>query len=402
MDLSEIFRLSLRNITNNKTRSVLTMLGIIIGVASVILLVSLGQGLQNYITGMFEKLGSNIIYVIPGKRGGEGAAAFSNGPPTAAGSKLALKYVSGIARLGGSVLDAAGGTESISTIKYKGKSMYGTVAGGTGNYMKIHTITVNKGRTIGEADVKLSRKVIVIGKDVVTKLFGQVNPLGKEVTVGNQKFLVVGILEDLGSAGAISGGNDHCFVPITAATEIFGTENLQMISVKARTKDEIPQAIKQVKRYLAKNLSEDDFSVMDSSSLLSTINQILGVLTAALGGIAAISLVVGGVGIMNIMLVSVTERTKEIGLRKAVGAKPKDILIQFVIEAVVLSLLGGIVGILVGAGGALVINSVFPASVSFWSVSLAFGVSALVGIIFGVAPALKASRLNPIDALRYE
>ena len=401
MDISEIFRLSVRSITRNKTRSSLTMLGIIIGVASVILLVSLGQGLQNYVTSQFEKLGSNIIYVIPGKVG-DGAAAFSNGPPTAAGSKLALKHVSGIARLGGSVLDAAGGTESISPIKYKGKSMYGTIAGGTGNYMKIHTITVSAGRIIGETDVKLSRKVVVIGKDVVTKLFGQVNPLGKEVTLGDQKFLVVGVLEDLGSAGAISGGNDHCFVPVTAATGIFGTENLQMISVKARTKDEIPIAIKQVKRYLSKNLSEDDFSVMDSSSLLSTITQILGVLTAALGGIAAISLVVGGVGIMNIMLVSVTERTKEIGLRKAVGAKPKDILIQFVIEAVVLSLLGGIIGILIGAGGAAIMNKFFPASVSFWSVSLPFGVSALVGIIFGVAPALKASRLNPIDALRYE
>ena len=399
MDLSEIFRLSLRSITRNKTRSALTMLGIIIGVSSVILLVSLGQGLQDFVTGQFEKLGSNIIYVIPGKIGSGG---FSSGPPNFAGSKLTLKHAADIAKLGGAIADAGGGTQSISSVKYRGKSMYGTVVGGTGNYMRLHTISVSSGRGVSETDVKLGRKVAVIGKDVIAKLFGQLNPIGKEIIIGNQSLTVIGVLSDLGSAGAIGSGNDHSFIPITVATKIFGSENLQMISIKAISKEEIPTAIKQAKKYLLRQLKEDDFSVMDSSSLLSTINQILGVLTAALGGIAAISLVVGGVGIMNIMLVTVTERTKEIGLRKAVGAKPKDILIQFVIEAVVLSILGGVIGILIGAGGALAMNSVFPTSVSLWSVSLAFGVSALVGIIFGVAPALKASRLNPIDALRYE
>jgi len=399
MDLSEIFKLSLRSITRNKTRSALTMLGIVIGVSSVILLVSLGQGLQDFVTGQFEKLGSNIIYVIPGKIGTGG---FGGGPPSFTGSKLTLKQVSGIAKLGGAVADAGGGTQSVSPVKYKGKSMYGTVVGGTGNYMKLHTITVSMGRTITETDVKLGRKVVVIGKDVVTKLFGQLNPIGKEIIVGNQTLTVIGVFSDLGSVGSLGGGNDHSFVPITVATKIFGSENLQTISVKAVSKEDIPAAIKQTKKYLLRELTDDDFSVMDSSSLLSTINQILSVLTAALGGIAAISLVVGGVGIMNIMLVTVTERTKEIGLRKAVGAKPKDILIQFVIEAVVLSVLGGVIGILVGAGGALLMNSIFPTSVSLWSVSLAFGVSAIVGVIFGVAPALKASRLNPIDALRYE
>lgn len=399
MDISEIFRLSLRSIIRNKTRSVLTMLGIIIGVASVILLVSLGQGLQDFVTNQFEKLGSNIIYVIPGKIGSGG---FSGGPPNFAGSKLSLKHVAGIAKLGGSILDAGGGTQSVSAVKYRGKSMYGTVVGGTGNYMKIHAISVSAGRTMTETDVRLGRKVAVVGKDVISKLFGQSNPLGKEITIGDQKLIVVGILSDMGSAGALGGGNDHSFIPITVASKIFGNENLQTISIKAATKEDIPVAIKQAKRYLLRELKEDDFSVMDSSSLLSTINQILGVLTAALGGIAAISLVVGGVGIMNIMLVSVTERTREIGLRKAVGAKPKDILIQFVIEAVSLSVLGGIIGISIGIGGAFIINKFFPAAVSFWSVSLAFGVSAIVGIVFGVAPALKASKLNPIDALRYE
>jgi len=403
MDFSEIFSLAIRSIRRNTTRSALTMLGIIIGVASVILLVSLGQGLQNYVTGQFEKLGSNIIYVLPGKVsfGSEGGG-LSGGPPNFAGSKLTLEQVRGIARLGGPIVDAAGGTESISRVKYKSKSMYGTVVGGTANYMKIHTITTSSGRGINETDVKLARKVAVIGKNVVEKLFGQVNPLDKQIVIGDQKFLVVGVLSDLGSMGVSAGGNDHSFIPVTAAAKIFGSENLQTLSVKAKTKEDIPAAIKATKRYLSKELTEDDFSVVDSSSLLSTINQILGVLTAALGGIAAISLVVGGVGIMNIMLVSVTERTREIGLRKAVGAKPKDILVQFVIEAVVLSVLGGAVGIAIGAGGAFAINKVFPAVVSLWSIALAFGVSAAVGIIFGVTPALKASKLDPIDALRYE
>jgi putative ABC transport system permease protein len=172
--------------------------------------------------------------------------------------------------------------------------------------------------------------------------------------------------------------------------------------VQAINKNEIETTKHAVEQFLLRELTEDEFSVIDSSSLLDTINSILGVITAALGGIAAISLVVGGVGIMNIMLVSVTERTREIGLRKAVGAKQSDILSQFVIEAITLSLLGGLVGVLIGWGGALIINQFFPAIVTPWSVALAFGVSAAIGIIFGVAPAIRASRLDPIDALRYE
>ena len=400
MDFSEIFTLSLRSIKRNKTRSALTMLGIIIGVASVILLVSLGQGLQKYITGQFERLGTNLIIVMPGKVGlGEG---FGHGPPNFAGSKLTLKHVSDLARLGGAIEDAAAGNEISAAIKYKGKSKYTTVAGITANYGKIRNIEVAKGRGINVSDVELDRKVALLGKGIAETLFGQSEALGKEVTIGREKLKIIGVLKQLGSGGIGFDMDNFVAIPITVGQSISGSKNLMAITIKVKSKEEISSAINATKKYLSSQLEEDDYSVLDQANLLSTITQILGVLTAALGGIAAISLIVGGVGIMNIMLVTVTERTKEIGLRKAVGAKPKDILIQFVIEAVVLSLLGGAIGILIGAGGALAMNKIFPTSVSLWSVSLAFGVSAIVGVIFGVAPALKASRLNPIDALRYE
>jgi putative ABC transport system permease protein len=270
------------------------------------------------------------------------------------------------------------------------------------NYGRILNLEVAKGRQINSTDVELGRKVALMGQGVAEDLFGQSEPMGKEITIGEEKFLVIGVLEKLGSAGIGFDVDNFLAVPITSGQRLAGTENVQAISIKATSKDEIQAAITLTKRYLLKQLKEDDFSVIDQTNLLSTINQILGVLTTALGGIAAISLVVGGVGIMNIMLVSVTERTREIGLRKAVGAKPRDILMQFLIEAVTLSIMGGVIGISIGFLGATIIKNFFPAEVTLWSVILAFSVSALVGIVFGVAPALRASRLDPIEALRYE
>lgn len=401
IDLKEILMLALRSIRRNKTRSALTMLGIIIGVGAVILLVSLGQGLQDYITNQFEQLGANKVAVLPGKVSLE--SGFSQGPPNFAGSKLTIEQTEGIAKLGGAIEDAAAAVETPAAVKYKGKSKYTTIDGITANYAKISNLEVAKGRSITEADVALARKVALLGQGLVDSLFGQSEALGKEVTIGEEKFMVIGILEKLGSGGGIGFDVDNFVaVPITSGQRLSGNDYVQVITVQAKSKEEIPFAIAQTKKYLLKFLKEDDFTVIDQSNLLTTINSILGVLTTALGGIAAISLVVGGVGIMNIMLVSVTERTREIGLRKAVGAKRKDVMIQFLIEAVTLSTFGGIIGIIIGIGGAAVINKVFPASVSLWSVLLSFFVSAAVGIIFGVAPAIRASKLNAIDALRYE
>jgi putative ABC transport system permease protein len=390
--------LAVRSLLRNKSRALLTMLGIIIGVSAVILLVSIGQGLQTYITQQFESLGSNLIVVLPGKVGAGGSIT----GPNLAGSKLTISDVDKLSRLGGAVESVGAGIEMPSTVSYLGKSKYTTTAGLTAEYQKMRNLTVSIGRMITDNDNRSGRNVVDIGPGLVDALFGGGDPIGKEVTMGGQKFQVVGILSKIGSGGFGVDVNSFVVLPLTTAQRLFGMKSVQAIGVKARDKDSIPVAIAQVNKELGKYLKPDDFSVVDSSSLVATINQILGVVTFALGGIAAISLVVGGVGIMNIMLVSVTERTREIGLRKAVGAKPSDILYQFLIEAVVLSLGGGMIGVAIGALGAWGISHFIETTVTWWSVALAFGVSAAIGIVFGVAPAARASKLNPIEALKYE
>ncbi len=374
------------------------MLGIIIGVSAVILLVSIGQGLQSYITQQFEMLGSNLIMVIPGKVGQGGAIT----GPNLAGSKLTLSDVDKLQRLDGVIESVGAGIEMPMTVSYLGKSKYTTAAGVTAEYQKMRNLSVSEGRMISDSDNTVGRNVADIGPGLVDSLFGGSNPIGKQVTMGKQKFQVVGVLSKIASGGLGIDINSFVVLPLTTAQQLFGMKSVQAIAVKVTDKDSIALATTLVKKELGKRLKEDEFSVVDSSSLVATINQILGVVTFALGGIAAISLVVGGVGIMNIMLVSVTERTREIGLRKAVGAKPRDILVQFLIESVALSVSGGGIGVAIGFLGSLVINQFITTTVTFWSVALAFGVSAAIGIIFGVAPAARASKLNPIEALKYE
>lgn len=398
IDYAETFSLATKSIWRNKARSGLTMLGMIIGVSAVILLISVGQGLQNYITEQFESIGSNQIFVLPGA----GFEGFGQGPPNFAGSKLTLEHVEDISRLGGAIKTAAADNEIPTAVKYKGDSIISTVAGISTEFLAMTNIEVGEGRGITQSDVDQSRNVAVVGQSVVEELFGSSNPVGQKLTIGDQSLKIIGELEEVGGQSIGVDFDNFVIIPITTSQRVFGIDAVNTIIVQAVNKDEITEAIEQVERYLLGQIDEDDFSVVDQESLLATINQILGVLTAALGGIAAISLVVGGVGIMNIMLVSVTERTREIGLRKAIGAKPSDILSQFVIEAVVLSITGGAIGISIGWLGSLVLNQYFPTSVTLWAVILAFGVSAGIGIVFGVAPAIRASRLNPIEALRYE
>lgn len=400
--VKEIVKLSINSLLRNKTRSLLTMLGIIIGVSAVILLVSIGQGLQNYITQQFESLGANVVAVLPGKLGGSGGEGFNPAAgPNLAGSKLTLKDVERLSRLGSPVESVGAGIEMPATVSYAGNSRYTTIGGLTPAFQKMRNMKTSEGRMVTEADNSADRHVVDLGQSLIDKLFGGVNPIGKYITIGDQKFLVVGILDKIGTGGLVD-ANDFAIIPLTSAQKIFGIKGVQEIGVEARDKDSIPQVKSMVTKELLKRLKSDDFTVVDSSSLVQTINQILGVITLALGGIAAISLVVGGVGIMNIMLVSVTERTHEIGLRKAVGAKPKDILIQFIVEAVTLSVVGGGIGIAIGFLGSLALNQFIAAKVTWWSVGLAFGVSAAIGVVFGVAPAARASKLNPIEALKYE
>jgi putative ABC transport system permease protein len=376
------------------------MLGIIIGVGAVILLISVGQGLQNYITTQFEDLGANQVYILPGNTLEEGS--FGQGPPNFSGSKLTIDHAKDIEQLGGPIKTAAVNSEVPARAQRKGESLFVTTGGVSANMMEMTSIEIEKGRPLSDADVDLTRNVAVIGQTVVDDLFGTTDPVGEDITIGGEKFKVIGVLGEISSQSIGVDMDSYTMIPITASQKMFGTDTVQTVMIQARSKEDIEEAMEIAEEYMLKRLDEDDFSIVDQSSLLDTINNILGVLTAALGGIAAISLVVGGVGIMNIMLVSVTERTREIGLRKAIGAKPNDILMQFLIEAVTLSVVGGTIGIAIGWGGSLALNTFFPTYVTPWAIALAFGVSAAIGIIFGVAPALRASKLDPIDALRYE
>lgn len=243
---------------------------------------------------------------------------------------------------------------------------------------------------------------MVLGDKPAADLFGDADPVGQSIDISGVRYLVKGRLAAKGSGAMGSNVDDHAFIPYTTALRQFSFTNPQMIVLKVANQNDIAPAIEDINHVMLRRLKDTDFTVLQQTELLNTITQFLGVITVALGGIAAISLLVGGIGIMNIMLVSVTERTREIGLRKAVGATSRDILFQFLIEAIILSLTGGIIGISIGALGSLALRSVIKTAVTLWSVGLAAGFSTVIGIIFGVAPAVRASQLDPIEALRYE
>jgi len=402
MEILELFRSALTAIRANKTRSFLTTLGIIIGVASVILLVSIGNGLQTFVTKQFQDLGSNILFIAPGKVSVGGGG----GPPVSAEAKFTFDDVTQIAKLGPPITAAFGTILKPSTAKYINKTYDVTVAGVSGQYGKIRNIKAATGSFISDSMVERSQKVVVIGPKVVEKLFGtNKSIIGKVIQISDQKVTVIGVTESKG--GGLGGGtgdlDSYVYMPITTGQKIFGIRRPASMAVQTDTAENTGRATDMLKKYFdRKGLTSDDYTILEPKEILAQINTFLGAITGALSGIAAISLVVGGIGIANIMLVSVTERTREIGLRKAIGATRRDILLQFLIEAVVLSAIGGAIGILIGAGFSAIISRFIETAVSWQSVALAFGISALVGIVSGLAPAIRASRLNPIEALRYE
>lgn len=397
MDIFEFLLLALRALYANKLRALLTMLGIIIGVASVILLVSIGTGLQQLVTDQFASLGSNSVYLMPGK------VDLKSGPPTMNQSKFELTDTTALEKGSPSIRTVAPAVAQMGLISYKGKTVSTELIGIWENYFAIQNFEANTGDIIRQSDVERSRKVIVLGSKPAEDLFGEANPVGAWVTLGDVRYQVKGVLKSKGSGGALGSDIDnHGFIPLTMALRQFNLTKPMMLLIDAVDQAAVEDAASDAKRIMLRRLKENDFTVMKQTDLLNTINQFLSAITVALGGIAAISLLVGGIGIMNIMLVSVTERTREIGLRKAVGATPNAILLQFLIEAVILSLVGGIIGITLGALGALALKQFIQTSVTPWSIFLASGFSAMIGIIFGVAPAIRASRLDPIEALRYE
>lgn len=396
MDIFESVRVAFEGLIANKMRSILTMLGVVIGVGAVILLVSIGQGAKAYVTKEISGLGSNLLFILPGRiefGAGGGEPTFTN--------KLTVKDVKLIERRATLAKGVAGLIENQGTIKYKNDSRRTRINGVSANYPDVLNSPVLRGRFINESQVLGVRKVCTIGKTVVEDLFGDTDPLGKKVLLGGQRFTIIGVMEEKGSSLG-QDMDDVVYIPITTAQRVFGTDRVGVILVSAPSPELVKRTASQVEDILSKKFSENDFSVQSQEEALKTLERVLGILTLMLGGIAGISLLVGGIGIMNIMLVSVTERTREIGIRKAVGARTYDILLQFIVEAVTLSIAGGIIGILLGTGGSVLVERLLPTQITVWSIFTAFGFSAAVGIFFGVYPAFKASRLNPIDALRYE
>lgn len=397
MNILETTKSALKAILSNRMRSFLTVLGIVIGVMSVILLISLVTGLQTYITGQISGLGSNLIFVIPGRIGG------ARSPGGVQVNRLTLQDATSIKAKLGSEADVSPAVQKITTLKFGSKTdKNASVLGVDANVTKvIQAIKISTGRFYNVSEAAGGKRVAVIGPSVQKNLVTSRSLVGQSIIVGDLKYTVVGTLQSRGSTFGIDQDNS-IYIPLVAAQRQFGIDRLNTIYVSAKKPEDVKVVQAQITATLKKRLSEDDFSVQTQEQTLSTISQITGVLTLALGGVAAISLLVGGIGIMNIMLVSVTERTREIGLRKAIGARPQDIRNQFLIEAVTLSGLGGIIGIILGFGISLIIGRFFTTTVPFWSVGLSFGFSMLVGVIFGVAPAVRAARLDPITALRYE
>ena len=397
MNLKELLRLSFGALRANKLRSLLTMLGVIIGVFAVIMLVSLGAGLQKYITDQISGLGSNLIFVIPGAVGG---GRTPGGQQT---NKLVINDARTLANRLKDIADVGPILQSTATLKRNSTSDKAvSVIGTTANYPDIIVNTsLERGRFFTASQERSGSRVAIIGQTVLTKLFPHSNPIGNRITIAGNKYTVIGVMKAKGAVFGIDQDN-AVIVPITAAQRQFGVTNINAIYLSA-VRPELVRLVKEKARtILLKRLSEDDFTLQTQEQTLSTVSSIIGALTVALGGIAAISLIVGGIGVMNIMLVSVTERTKEIGLRKALGARRSDILKQFLFEAIILSVVGGIIGIVLGLGASLITAKFFISQVTPWSVILAFSFSVAVGVIFGITPAYRASRLSPIEALRYE
>ena len=418
MRILESVRLALRALAANKLRAALTMLGIIIGVGAVITLMAAGEGVSVYIEEQFQGIGSNLLFVAPGSM----EENRSGGGPPGAGTSLA-ELTNGDAEAlrdpvrAPDVVAVAPAVSNIATVATGKRDMIGQIQGVPPEYADIRNWYTEVGTYFDEEHMNSRARVAVIGKEVVSDLFpDNPYPLDQTIKINDVPFRIIGILEGKGGS-SFSNEDETILVPLTTAqTRLFPSRSksgdylINAIIIQASAEDRIDAASEQVAAILRERhdidfRDEDDFSMVSQEDIISVFGQITDVLTTFLGAIAGISLLVGGIGIMNIMLVSVTERTREIGLRKAVGARRRDILWQFLVEAVTLAVVGGIVGVILGAVGAEIISTLdaeFSAIVTLDAVVLATTFSAAVGLFFGIYPARRASVLNPIDALRYE
>jgi putative ABC transport system permease protein len=402
MDVIEALRASSDALRANRLRAFLTILGVVIGVAAVILLVSIGEGARQYIRQQFGQLGSNILVVVPGRTAKEGGMHMG----TSAVRKLTMEDARLIERRSRAVLHAVPIIVGTSWIRFGNRSRDTYIVGVGARYFKVRNLKIAVGRNFSQDDIEGSRRVCVLGRTVKRELMGEAtSPLGALVTIGDAKYRVVG---EMAPKGVTLGFDidDVVFIPVTAAQELFDTDWLFNITVKVASEAQIPQAKEDIRRLLTRrHAGKEDFTILSQDEVVAVMGKILNIMTAVLAGIAAISLVVGGIGIMNIMLVSVSERTREIGIRKAVGATNRDILLQFLAESVLLSLTGGLFGVLLAAALAFALPAFvpfLPTHLVWWSVIVAFLFCLAVGIFFGVYPARKAASYDPIVALRYE
>ncbi len=387
MKLSQALKMAMMSLKGNKMRSFLTMLGIIIGVLAVTLLISVVQGATGEITGQVESLGSNLVF------------AQITSPKTV---YITVDDVMKLEGMGGIDIVTASKSGS-STVKAGTENKSATVEGVTAQYNQVMNLDLLYGRFLAPLDVEAKTNNAVIGYKVAKDLYGTTKCLGNSVNIKGRDFTVIGVLDEGDSM--ISSTDSTVYIPLLTYQRLFNDKELGAIYVSAENADAVDTAETTLDEYLLKELGDEDyFTVINQSAILDAMDQILGVMTTLLAGIAAISLLVGGIGIMNIMLVSVSERTREIGIRKAIGAQKSDIMIQFLIESVVLSVAGGLIGILLGLIGLQIFEQIMDINlVLTWSTTaLALGFSAGVGIVFGIGPANKAANLKPIDALRYE
>ena len=400
----ESFLMAWASLVANKLRSLLTMLGIIIGVAAVIALVSIGNGVKQDIENSISSLGSNLLVVLPG-------APRTPGARSSQGSMKSLKIsdYEAIAKLEG-VKAASPMTNGSYVVIYQNKNWTTSVAGVNANFQDVNNWTMTSGRFFSDKNVQNRERVAVVGQTVVKNLFADEDPVGKEIRVKNIPFRVIGVLKSKGNGTMGNDQDDTVLIPYTTSMErVEGIDYLRRVYVVAKDDEGIDRLQADIEnllrvRHNIKDTNLDDFNIQNMKSIMETVAQTTGTFTLFLGAVAAISLVVGGIGIMNIMLVSVTERTREIGVRKALGATYSVIVTQFLIEAVVISLIGGFIGIAFGIGASKVIGMVSGMStiVSVPTIIMSFAFSMAIGLIFGIYPARKAAKLNPIDALHYE
>ncbi len=395
MRLAEAWRVAVTALRANRLRSLLTMLGVVIGVAAVVVLVAIGTGAKQEVENQVNGLGANLVIVVPGK------LEFGSAPTK---SRLELGDADRIGRAIGQPGGVAVSLSSGETVRFGSRSTFATVNGTNPAVPEVFVRPVARGQYLRQSDVDTRRRVAVVGAGIARTLFDGADPVGRNLSVGGVRFRVIGVFAEVGSSLGVDRDNE-VHIPVTAAQRLFGDVRVDAFALKAPSTKEIEKVREEALAVLADRYPGEEFSAVTQDQILGTVGRILGLLTTVLAAIAAISLLVGGVGVSNIMLVSVRERTREIGLRKAVGARTRDVTLQFLLEAVLLTTIGGLLGIALGVGGALGLSAVFdqlPAVITWWSPVLAFTVSAAVGIFFGVVPARRAGRLEPVVALRTE